>query len=38
MKGDTTPMRVVDSSTGYLQPTDVGQKGGSSGFAAKLDG
>ena len=38
MKGDTTPMRVllvVDSSTGYLGATDVGQKGGSSGFAAK---
>ena len=38
MKGDTTPMRVllvVDSSTGYLGATDVDQKGGSSGFAAK---
>ena len=42
MKGDTTPMRVllvVDSSTGYLGATDVDQKGGSSGFAAKkMDG
>ena len=38
MKGDTTPMRVlfvVDSSTGYLGATDLDQKGGSSGFAAK---
>ena len=38
MKGDTTPMKVllvVDSSTGYLGATDVDQKGGSSGFAAK---
>ena len=38
MKGDTTPMRVllvVDSSTGYLGATDVDQKGGRSGFAAK---
>ena len=38
MKGDTTPVRVllvVDSSTGYLGATDVDQKGGSSGFAAK---
>ena len=38
MKGDTTPMSVllvVDSSTGYLGATDVGQKGGSSGFVAK---
>ena len=38
MKGDTTPMKVllvVDSSTGYLGPTDVGLKGGGSGFAAK---
>ena len=37
MKGET-PMRVilvVDSSTGYLGATDVDQKGGSSGFAAK---
>ena len=40
MKGDTTPMRVllvVDSSTGYPGPTDVDQKGGSSGFLL-LDG
>ena len=37
LKGDTTPMRVllVGSSTGYLGATDVDQKGGSSGFAAK---
>ena len=38
MKGDTTPVRVllvVDSSTRYLAATDVDQKGGSSGFAAK---
>ena len=38
MKGDTTPMRVllvVDSSTRYLGATDVDQKGGSSGFAAR---
>ena len=41
IKGDTTPMRVlvvVDSSTGYLGATDVDQKGGSSGFAAKWKG
>ena len=38
MKGDTTPMRVllvVDSSTGYLGATDVDQKRGSPGIAAK---
>ena len=38
MKGNTTPMRillVVDSSTGYLGVTNVDQKGGNSGFAAK---
>ena len=38
MKGDTTPRRVllvVDSSSGYLGATDVDQKRGSSGFAAK---
>ena len=38
MQADTTPMRVllvVDSSTGFLGATDVDQKGGSSGFAAK---
>ena len=38
MKGDTTPLRVllvVDSSTRYLGATDVDQKGGSSGIAAK---
>ena len=38
MKRDTTPMRVllvVDSSTGYLGATDLVQKGGSSGVAAK---
>ena len=38
MKGDTTSMRVllvVDSSIGHLGATDVDQKGGSSGFAAK---
>ena len=41
MKGDTTPMRVllvVDSSTRHLGATDVDQKCGSSGFAAKMDG
>ena len=38
MTGDTTPMRVllvVDSSNRYLGATDVDQKGGSSGIAAK---
>ena len=39
MKGDTTHMRVlllvVDSSTRYLGATDVDQKVGSFGFAAK---
>ena len=38
MKGNTTLMRVllvVDSATGYLGATDVDQKGGSSGCAAK---
>ena len=38
MNEDTAPMRVllaVDSSTGYVRATDVDQKGGGSGFAAK---
>ena len=38
MNGDTTPFRallVIDASTAYLEATDVDQKGGNSGFAAK---